>query len=156
MRAGLLLLLAVVLSAAAAAPARAGLVTRPHAKKPLSDKRAATRSGSSRSGGRSTAPSRCASSSAAMPRSTPTTTAASCTPHNDGKQRWLNTVSGDERSGDERFARGRGNTAAATCGPRSARGSRGGGGTLRPAGTCARSSGGWRPAPGGRGTSARA
>jgi hypothetical protein len=41
MRAGLLLLLAVVLSAAAAAPARAGLVTRPHAKKPLSDKRAA-------------------------------------------------------------------------------------------------------------------
>jgi hypothetical protein len=41
MRAGLLLLLAVVLSAAAAVPARAGLVTRPHAKKPLSDKRAA-------------------------------------------------------------------------------------------------------------------
>ena len=37
MRAGLLLLLAAVLSAAAAAPARAGLVTRPHAKKPLSD-----------------------------------------------------------------------------------------------------------------------
>jgi hypothetical protein len=26
----------------------------------------------------------------------------------DGKQRWLNTVSGDERSGDERSARGRG------------------------------------------------
>ena len=41
MRAGLLLLLAVVLSAAAAVPARAGLVTRPHAKKPLSDRRAA-------------------------------------------------------------------------------------------------------------------
>ena len=41
MRAGLLLLLAVVLSTAAAAPARAGLVTRPHATKPLSDKRAA-------------------------------------------------------------------------------------------------------------------
>ena len=41
MRAGLLLLLAVVLSAAAAAPAHAGLVTRPHAKKPLSDRRAA-------------------------------------------------------------------------------------------------------------------
>ena len=41
MRAGLLLLLAAVLSAAAAAPARAGLVTRPHAKQPLSDTRAA-------------------------------------------------------------------------------------------------------------------
>ena len=42
MRAGLLLLLVVVLCAATAAPARAdSLVTRPHAKQPLSDKRAA-------------------------------------------------------------------------------------------------------------------
>ena len=42
MRAGLLLLLAAVLSSAGAAPSRAdSLVTRPHAKKPLSDKRAA-------------------------------------------------------------------------------------------------------------------
>ena len=42
MRAGLLLLLVAVLCAATAAPARAdSLVTRPHAKQPLSDKRAA-------------------------------------------------------------------------------------------------------------------
>ena len=42
MRAGLLLLLAAVLCSAGAAPSRAdSLVTRPHAKKPLSDKRAA-------------------------------------------------------------------------------------------------------------------
>jgi hypothetical protein len=40
MRAGLLLLI-VALLAASAAPARAGLVTRPHAKQPLSDRRAA-------------------------------------------------------------------------------------------------------------------
>jgi len=42
MRAGLLLLLAVALAAAAAVPARAAdLVTRPHAKRPLSDTKAA-------------------------------------------------------------------------------------------------------------------
>jgi hypothetical protein len=41
MRAGLLLLLAAGVCAVAAVPARAGLVTRPHAKRPHSDKRAA-------------------------------------------------------------------------------------------------------------------
>ena len=50
----------------------------------------------------------------------------------DGKQGWLNTV-GRERQAVPR---------AATCGARSARGSRAAGGTARPAATSARSSGG--------------